>query len=168
MAAHPTLLIADDQAGQRAVLEMLLSLDGYELVTVEDGREALSWLKDHTPDLAILDVNMPYVDGLDICRRMKRITRLRAIPVMILTAMRDDRTLEAAEQAGADMILRKPLEGKDFRQNIQELLARRNEASGPDEDGNGGAGEGSARPAEGRQHGSGAERDGDADHGRRR
>lgn len=139
MAGHPTLLIADDQAGQRAVLEMLLSLDGYELVTVEDGREALAWLKDHTPDLVILDVNMPFIDGLDICRRMKRISRLQAVPVMILTAMRDRRTLAEAGDAGAEMVVRKPLEGKDFRQNVQELLARRR-ATHPDGGPDGGSG----------------------------
>lgn len=121
MASH-TLLIADDQAGQRAVLEMLLSLEGYELVTVEDGREALEWLKENTPDLAILDVNMPHVDGLDICRRMKGVTRLRSVPIMILTALRDDATMAAAEDAAADMVVRKPLEGKDFRQHVQRLL----------------------------------------------
>lgn len=122
MASY-TLLIADDQAGQRAVLEMLLSLEGYDLVTVEDGREALAWLKENTPDLAILDVNMPFVDGLDLCRRMRNVTRLREVPVMILTALRDDRTFARAEEAGATMVVRKPLEGKDFRQHVQRLLA---------------------------------------------
>lgn len=120
--ASPTLLIADDQAGQRAVLEMLLSLEGYELVTVEDGREALEWLKQNTPDLAILDVNMPHVDGLDVCRRMKRVTRLRQVPVLILTALRDDATMAAADEAEADVVVRKPLEGKDFREHVQRLL----------------------------------------------
>ncbi len=117
-----TILVADDQAGQLAVIDLLLSLDGYRLTTVENGREALEWLKENTPDLAILDVAMPYVDGIDVCRRMKRVARLRAIPVVILTALRDDATLEGARAAGADAVVRKPLEGKDFRTTVRDLL----------------------------------------------
>lgn len=145
MASY-TLLIADDQAGQRAVLEMLLSLEGYDLVTVEDGREALAWLKENTPDLAILDVNMPFVDGVDLCRRMRSVTRLREVPVMILTALRDDRTFARAEEAGATMVVRKPLEGKDFRVQVQRLLTEgvgaRDEAEEDPGPGNGGSPDG--------------------------
>lgn len=126
----PVILVADDQAGQRAVVEMLLSLDGYQIVCVEDGREALGWLKTHTPALAILDVHMPHADGLDICRRMKAVSRLARVPVMILTGLRDDATLEGAKAAGADVIVRKPLEGKDFRSTVRALLERDAPAQG--------------------------------------
>lgn len=117
-----TILVADDQAGQLAVIDMLLSLDGYEIATVEDGREALDWLKTHTPDLAILDVAMPFVDGIDVCRRMKKVSRLQAVPVIVLTGLRDDATLEGARAAGAAAVIRKPLEGKDFRATVRRLL----------------------------------------------
>lgn len=119
-----TILVADDQAGQLAVIDLLLSLDGYRLVTVEDGREALSWLQTNTPDLAVIDVNMPHIDGLDVCRRMKGVSRLRGVPVVILTGMRDTATLEGAREAGADALVRKPLEGKDFRETVRALLDR--------------------------------------------
>jgi CheY-like chemotaxis protein len=119
-----TILVADDQEGQLAVIDMLLSLDGYRTVAVADGREALAWLKTHTPDLAILDVKMPHVDGLDVCYRMKSVSRLQAVPVVILTAMRDTATLEGARAAGADAVVRKPLSGKDFRATVRELLER--------------------------------------------
>ncbi|NLG64125.1 MAG: response regulator, partial [Actinobacteria bacterium] len=56
-----SILVADDLAGQRLILEMLLSVDGYQVTTVEDGKAALDCLKDNTPDLAILDVKMPYL-----------------------------------------------------------------------------------------------------------
>jgi CheY-like chemotaxis protein len=118
-----TVLVADDQAGQRAVIDMLLSLDGLTTVTVSDGREALDWLKAHTPDLAVLDIKMPHVDGLDVCYRMKSIRRLQAVPVVILTAMRDEATLENARAVGADAIVHKPLEGKDFRATIGRFLS---------------------------------------------
>jgi CheY-like chemotaxis protein len=126
-STRPTrsILVADDQAGQLAVIDLLLSLDGYRLTTVENGREALEWLKENTPDLAILDVAMPYVDGIDVCRRMRRVQRLRPVPVVILTGLRDDATLEGARAAGADAVVPKPLEGKDFRSTIRRLLSAR-------------------------------------------
>lgn len=118
----PTILVADDQEGQRVLIDMLLSLEGYRLVTVEDGREALTWLKDHTPDLVILDVNMPHVDGTDVCRRLKGVSRLAHVPVVVLTAMRDEATTDAVRAAGADLLVRKPLEGKEFRTQVRRLL----------------------------------------------
>lgn len=120
--AAPVILTAEDEAGQRAVVELLLSSDGYEIASVADGREALAWLKEHTPALAILDVRMPHLGGLDVCRRMKGVRRLANVPVVILTAMRDTATDEAARAAGADLIVHKPLEGKDLRIQIRRLL----------------------------------------------
>lgn len=118
----PLVLAADDQEGQLVLIEMLLSIDGYDIATVQDGREALEWLAKNTPDLAILDVQMPFVDGIEICRRIKTIKRLKHVPVVVLTAMRDEGKLEAARMAGADAVIRKPLEGKDFRVTVRELI----------------------------------------------
>lgn len=101
---------------------MLLSVDGYDVVTVPDGKAALDYLKTNTPQLAILDVKMPYMSGIDVCARMKRIPRLKDIPVIILTALRDDATTRMAHQAKADLVVLKPLEGKDFRSTVRELL----------------------------------------------
>lgn len=120
-------MVADDIAGQRMVLEMLLSVDGYDVHMVEDGAEALAFLKENTPDLAIIDVRMPNVDGITVCGRMKRVSRLKDVPVIVLTALKDPTTYEAARSAGADAIIHKPLEGKDFRQTVKDLLDRTGE-----------------------------------------
>lgn len=120
-----TVLVADDIEGQRLILEMLLSVDGYHVTTVPDGKAALDYLKEHTPDLAILDVKMPYISGIDVCARMKRIPRLKEIPVIILTALRDDATMRMAQQSGADLVVLKPLEGKNFRTTVRNLLEAR-------------------------------------------
>ncbi len=119
-----TILVADDLEGQRLVLEMLLSVDGYDVTTVEDGKAALEYLKTNTPDLAILDVMMPFLTGIEVCDRMKRIPRLRHVPVIILTAMRDAETVEAAKAHRADEVIHKPLEGKDFRNTVRRLIAQ--------------------------------------------
>ena len=118
----PTILIADDENGQRVVLDMLLTLDGYDVVAKEDGRETLEYLQDNTPDLIILDINMPQVDGVEICNRIKRIRRFKDVPVIILTALKDKRILTEARLAKADRVIQKPLEGKDFRELIKDLL----------------------------------------------
>lgn len=117
------ILVADDQEGQLVLVDMLLSIDGYEIVTVQDGREALEWLSRNTPDAAVLDVQMPFVDGIEVCRRIKAVRRLKHVPVAILTGMRDEGKLESARIAGADAIVRKPLEGKDFRATVRDLVA---------------------------------------------
>lgn len=127
---NSTILIADDDEGHQKVLDMLLTLDGHDVVTVNDGKEALEYLKEHTPDLVILDVHMPRVDGIDVCQRMRQVTRLKKVPVIILTALRDEKTQTLAKMAKADLVVPKPLEGKDFRATVTRLIA---EGHTPDE-----------------------------------
>ncbi|HKI57631.1 MAG TPA: response regulator [Trueperaceae bacterium] len=121
--AGAKILVADDAEGQRMLLEMLLSADGHEVHAAADGREALAYLKVETPDLAVLDVAMPFITGIDVCHRMKRVPRLKRVPVIILTALTDERTREMARMARADAVVPKPLEGKDFRATVTDLLA---------------------------------------------
>lgn len=123
-AKKASILVADDLAGQRLILEMLLSVDGYDVTAVEDGKAALEYLRGNTPDLAILDVKMPYLTGIEVCDRMKRIPRLKHVPVIILTALRDEDTLQRARDSQADDVIMKPLEGKDFRQTVKDMLAK--------------------------------------------
>jgi DNA-binding response OmpR family regulator len=121
MATH--ILVADDQEGHRKLLDLLLSIEGYELTMVEDGREALAWLQGNTPDLAILDVAMPFVNGLEVADRMRRVSRLKGVKIIVLTAARDERTREMARMAKVDALILKPLEGKDFRAIVKSVLA---------------------------------------------
>ena len=117
--------MADDAEGQRLVLDMLLSVDGYEVVAVGDGKAALDYLKDNTPDRAILDYQMPHLTGAEVCHRMKRTPRLKDVPVIMLTAYRDDSIVTQARMSHADRIVFKPLEGKDFRATVRDLLETR-------------------------------------------
>ena len=120
-----TILIADDNAGQRNVLDLVLSADGYHVDAVQDGREALTYLKTNTPDLIILDVLMPHFSGLEVCSRAKRVPRLKHVPIMILTSMEDEETRATAEMARADQLVIKPLSGKNLRSIVYELLEPR-------------------------------------------
>lgn len=119
----PLVLVADDNEGHRALVDLLLATEGYELAMVEDGKAALEWLKDHTPDLAILDVAMPNLGGLEVAERIRRIGRLKEVKIVILTALRDVQTREGARLAKVDALVMKPLEGKDFRDLIKRVLA---------------------------------------------
>ncbi len=119
----PLVLVADDNEGHRILVDMLLASEGYELAMVEDGKAALEWLKDHTPALAILDVAMPQLGGLEVAERIRRIGRLKDTKIVILTALRDPQTREGARLAKVDALVMKPLEGKDFRNLIKRVLA---------------------------------------------
>lgn len=101
---------------------MVLGSDGHIVVTVNDGKEALTYLKENTPDLIVLDVNMPFLSGIDVCSRIKRIRRFQYTPVVMLTAMNDQRTREEAKGVKVDLFVNKPLTGKNFRKTVQDLL----------------------------------------------
>lgn len=118
----PLILVADDNAGHRTLIDVLLSPEGYEIAMVEDGKQALEWLKEHTPALAILDVAMPYLSGTEVAERMRRIPRLKETKIVVLTALRDPQTRDAARLAKVDALVPKPLEGKDFRDLIKRVL----------------------------------------------
>lgn len=119
-----TILAADDQEGQRLLLDLMLSVD-YELILLKDGREVLEYLRvNKEPDLIILDVEMPQVNGLDVCSRIKQVGRLKQIPVMILTSNDDDQTKILAEMSKADSLVYKPLSGKDFSSIVSNLLKK--------------------------------------------
>jgi DNA-binding response OmpR family regulator len=125
MVEAKKILIADDSDSIRSLLEMILTAESHEVTQVADGREALLHLKDHTPDLIILDITMPFIDGLEVCSRIKRVSRLKATPVILLTAHTDEDTQKKANLVGADVLVHKPLSGKNFRTTILEMLEKR-------------------------------------------
>lgn len=125
--SRPTVLIVEDDTSLQTVLEALLGRD-YRITIVGDGKEALEHLQWDTPNLVILDVTIPHVDGLDICSRIKRIKRFRDTRVIVMTASMDERTHDAANLAKADAFVSKPIVNEQFRQLVRELL---NKADAP-------------------------------------
>lgn len=124
--SRTTILVADDSEGHRRVLEMVLGASNFEVVSTANGHEALTYLQSHTPDLMILDVDMPFASGLDVCDKAKRVSRLRDIPVVIMTSLTDAATRTRAERVGADLLVHKPIAGKDLRGMVTRLLGRAN------------------------------------------
>ena len=111
----PRVLIAEDDPSVRKAVERVLELENYAVTTVADGAAALEALTRHTPDLAVLDVMMPFADGLSVCREARH--RGISIPILLLTARHEVGDRVAGLDAGADDYLVKPFA-------VDELLAR--------------------------------------------
>ncbi len=116
------LLVVDDEAAVREALALVLDLSGFEVRTAADGREAIRTLTRDSPDAVILDVLMPGLDGLEVCRRM-RATGNRT-PVLMLTARTEVSERVAGLEAGADDYLAKPFAREELVARLRALLRR--------------------------------------------
>lgn len=120
-----SILVADDDYGHRRMLELVLSAYQYDVVSVQDGKEALDHLSAHVPDLMILDVDMPHATGFDVCDRARSDSRLRGVPVIIMTGKAPERVEARAERSQPDALLFKPISGNDLRTLIGDLVGQR-------------------------------------------
>ena len=116
-----TILIVDDELGARKTLEGILQPHGYQLAFARNGTEALAQAAALAPDLILLDVMMPDMDGFAVCRHLRADPRLAEIPVIMLTALDDrDSRLQGIE-AGADEFLSKPVDRIELRTRVQTI-----------------------------------------------
>lgn len=118
----PTILIAEDDAPIREALERVLRFEGYDTVAVHDGAAALEAFRDHDPDAAVLDVNMPFVDGMSVVRRLR--DHGDDVPILLLTARTSTPDRVAGLDAGADDYLSKPFELDELLARVRALLRR--------------------------------------------
>lgn len=116
------LLLADDDRAIREALVRALALEGYDVVQAADGAQALSLIESSQPDLAVLDVMMPNVDGLTVCR-VVRAERNR-LPILMLTARTETADRVAGLDAGADDYLSKPFDLDELLARVRALLRR--------------------------------------------
>ena len=123
-----TLLVADRDPLQFELFDLIFHGDGYALETFTDGEDVLTYLREHTPDVAILETDLPSVDGFDLCRKMKSVKRLREVPIVLVTSRHATLTDEikgVAKVVKADLIVPKPLGDKNLRERVKALLAGR-------------------------------------------
>jgi len=115
------VLVADDTESIRSLFERLLTADGHEVISAADGAAALDAVQRHRPDVIVLDVTMPFVDGLEVCRRLKSDPDTRLTPVVLVTGQTglDDRI--KGIEAGADEFLSKPVHPLELRARIRSL-----------------------------------------------
>lgn len=118
----PTILIVDDEPDNFEVVEILLFKDGYHLHYVSSGREAIAQLDIINPDLILLDVMMPEMDGIETCERLKAHPTGQHIPILMLTALSQKEDLARGLAAGADDFLSKPVNGLELRARVTSML----------------------------------------------
>ncbi len=117
-----TVLIVDDITGNTRLLESLLAPDGHTVRTAGDGAEALRLVRSEHPDLVLMDVMMPRVDGFEACRAIKQDPGTRLIPVVLVTALNDTASRIRGIEAGADDFVSKPFNAHELRARVRSLL----------------------------------------------
>jgi DNA-binding response OmpR family regulator len=120
----PTVLVADDDADVRDVVVFKLEQAGYEVIAAEDGATALAYAREVRPDLAVLDVMMPRMTGLDVCRELRADAGTAAIAVILLTARAQEGDVEKGFAWGADDYLTKPFSPRELASRVRAVLAR--------------------------------------------
>jgi putative two-component system response regulator len=116
-----TILIVDDESAGRETLEALLVAHGYTLLFASNGTEALEQATSATPDLILLDVMMPGMDGFEVCRRMRQNPLLAEVPIIMLTALDDQDSRIEGIEAGADDFISKPFNRTELRARIRTI-----------------------------------------------
>jgi DNA-binding response OmpR family regulator len=122
---QPVILAADDDEDILQLVAFRLGRSGYRVLQAHDGEQALALAMETTPDLAVLDVMMPKMDGLEVARRLRAAEATKNIPIIMLTARAQDTDVQGGFEAGANDYLRKPFSPKELRTRVQALLARR-------------------------------------------
>jgi len=123
MTDHPkTVLIADDDPGMRMILEHILTSEGYAVIQADNGRTALEMAQLKQPDLMILDMNMPFLEGMDVLRRLRNLEPPLEYPAILLTAGDPAELKEPAEALGAVKFLEKPFEVEELLRDVRNNL----------------------------------------------
>jgi DNA-binding response OmpR family regulator len=121
---RPLVLVADDDPDILALVRFRLEQDGYEVLSAPDGETALDLALARPPDLALLDVMMPRLDGYELTRRLRHHEPTAAIPIILLTARVQDPDAERGFEAGADDYVTKPFSPSALGERVQAALGR--------------------------------------------
>jgi adenylate cyclase len=122
MRVPPRILIADDQPMNVDILQTRLAVHGYEILTAADGEEALGVARAQLPDLILLDIMMPKMDGLEVCRLLKGDAALPFMPIIMVTAKADTKDIVAGLEVGADEYLTKPVDQAALVARVKSML----------------------------------------------
>ena len=118
----PRILVVDDNEANLDIARMRLESEGYEVVTAGDGEAALDSVRAHAPDLVLLDIMMPKLDGIEVTRRLKQDAALPFTPIILVTAKSDTKDVVAGLNAGGDDYLTKPFEHAALMARVRAML----------------------------------------------
>jgi len=116
------ILVVEDSAVIRRLIEVCLRAADLEIVTREDGKTGLAAVGSESPDLVVLDIGLPGMDGWEVLDRIRRDESTRNIPVVVLTAHAEEESRRRANEGGADAFVTKPFQPNDFRSTVLSLL----------------------------------------------
>ncbi len=117
-----SILVVDDEAATRMMLRMMLQLDGFTIQEANDGIDALEQIKIHPPDLLILDVMMPRMDGITLCKILRGRPETTSLPIIMLSGKVQPKAEREGLEAGANLYLHKPTPRKVLSQHVSSLL----------------------------------------------
>jgi DNA-binding response OmpR family regulator len=116
------ILLVDDEPALVELIKIRLEANGYEVIPASDGQQALDLARKEMPELIILDLTLPRVDGYKVCRLLKSDDRYKKIPILLFTARAQESDKELGKEAGADGYIIKPFEPSSLLAKIKEFL----------------------------------------------
>lgn len=119
-----TILVVDDEPRIRELTQMILEDKGYRVITAENGVEALQKAERETPDLVLLDVVLPGISGVEVCRILKSQAKTRSIPLVMFTVLGRDVDQRLAEESGCDGYFLKPFTPEDLFSEVKKYLKK--------------------------------------------
>jgi len=123
--ARETILVVEDEEDIRELLRYNLEKEGYRVLGAATGEEALQLVRDRLPDLLVLDLMLPGLDGLEVCRRIRGKEDIRGLPILMLTAKGEEADIVAGLELGADDYLTKPFSPRVLLARLRAVLRRR-------------------------------------------
>jgi len=121
----PLALLIDDNVNLRETLALALEDMGFQVHAAESAVEARKWLTDHLPRVILADIMMPDLNGLEFCRWLRGLARFTAVPIVIMSALKDEETVLDAMELGAMDFLRKPFPVKALKEKLGKFLPKK-------------------------------------------
>jgi two-component system alkaline phosphatase synthesis response regulator PhoP/two-component system response regulator VicR len=125
------ILVCDDERHIVRLIQVNLERQGWQVVTAYDGKEGLEKVRSEKPDLCVLDVMMPYMDGFEVLKTLRREPETESIPVIMLTAKAQDKDVFEGYHYGADMYLTKPFNPMELVSFVKRIAQGHDDGSGP-------------------------------------
>jgi DNA-binding response OmpR family regulator len=117
-----SVLVVDDEPQARSMMRLILVRAGFDVVEAKDGYQALDEVERRLPDLMILDIMMPGIDGFYVCEQLRADEKTANLPIIVLSAMTDADSVSRGKEVGATMYLKKPVSPDDLTRYVQEVI----------------------------------------------
>jgi DNA-binding response OmpR family regulator len=125
----PRILIVDDNQDLATIMRVILTQAGFDVHAVFSGKEALEWLTQNAADVLLLDLMLPDISGFAVLRQLRAQEKTHPLPVIVLTALRDQESKAESESAGANAFISKPINSAALVEHVRKALANKTEAA---------------------------------------